>query len=146
MSVKEISSLLVSRSTLHPSRTDDIPHHHWDLDTRAALVILWGLLVYPILDPDLRKNKEMGWIDVHQLTHLFKEYLGDQKECVEILFLFKHFDYIRLQSDGRITAGTELLSAVDAAKMYRLFRASVLARKLFQKKNIPEIQQNPTIF
>ncbi|RAL25696.1 hypothetical protein [Thermoflavimicrobium daqui] len=137
ISANEISLLLASRGNSLSPETDPKPHRLWDLDTRAALVILWGLLVYPLLDPDLKKNKQLGWIEINQLTYLFKEYLGDAKEFKDVLYLFKHYDYIRFRADGKIIAGTGLLSAIDAAKMYKLFRTSVLSRKLIQKQNIP---------
>ncbi len=142
--VKEISTLLTSRTASPHEERGYVPHQHWDSDTQAALVILWGLLVYPLLDPDLRKNKQPCWTTLEQLTKLFPGSLGEEKQWVDILCLLKHYDYIRIRSDGVIQAGTELLSSVNAAKMYKLFRGSVLARKLFQKKDIPELQQNST--
>jgi hypothetical protein len=142
--VKEISSLLISRTASSDFEREYVPHQHWDSDTQAALVILWGLLVYPLLDPDLRKNKQPCWTTLEQLTKLFPGSLGKDKQWMDILFLLKHYDYIRIRSDGVIQAGTELLSSVNAAKMYKLFRSSVLARKLFQKKDIPELQKKST--
>lgn len=132
LSVNEISSLLRSRLAC-PQETSP-PHRDWDSATRAALVILWGMLVYPQLDPDLRKKKGSYFIHVDQLVYLFEEYLGDRRECMKILSLLKQHDYIRLQAGERIIPGTGLLAAVDAAKMYKCFRSSVLSRKIFQLK------------
>ncbi|MBA4492924.1 hypothetical protein ACFO25_08455 [Paenactinomyces guangxiensis] len=142
LSVKEISSLLTSRwpspKIRSSGKENEPPHRNWNSSLRAALVILWGLLVYPQLDPDMRNGKGICSITIDQLVHLFKEYLGDKPECMETLFLLKQHDYIRIQANQRIIPGTCLLAAVDAAKMYRCFRTSVLSRKIaqhYQEKN-----------
>jgi len=133
LSVQEMSSLLCSRFvnptlTSHHQETE-LPHRTWDISNRAALVILWGLLVYPQLDPELKK-RNLPSIYMDQLVYLFSEYLGDQEQCANRLALFRHYDYIRFGKKGEITAGTSLLAAIDAAKMYRYFRSSVLARRI----------------
>lgn len=129
LSVVEISSILMSRSTARSC--EQIPHRHWDAAKQASIVILWGLLIYPLLDPDLKQRKSE--ISVDLLCHLFKEYLGEKKECTETMILLKHYDYIRLTDDQRIRPGTRLFVAVDAAKMYALFRSSVIARKMYKE-------------
>lgn len=129
LSVVEISSILMSRSTAH--NCEQIPHRHWDSVKQASIVILWGLLIYPLLDPDLKQRKSE--ISVDFLCRLFKEYLGEKKECTETMILLKHFDYIRFSENQRILPGTRLFAAVDAAKMYALFRSSVIARKMYQE-------------
>jgi hypothetical protein len=40
-----------------------------------------------------------------------------------------------MKGDEEIIPGTGLFASVDAAKMYRYFRSSVLARKFFQLKD-----------
>jgi hypothetical protein len=136
MTVREISSLLSSRhafpKTNPVNREDDPPHRNWDFSTRAVLVILWGLLVYPQIDPDLKAYRQSGSIRIDRLVHLFREYVGDRDECERILSLLQKHDYIRFSGGERIIPGTNLLVAVDAAKMYKYFRASVLSRHIFQ--------------
>ncbi|SEM71716.1 hypothetical protein [Lihuaxuella thermophila] len=145
LSVKEISSLLTSRWLFPKLRLADQenhpPHRNWDASTRAALVILWGLLVYPQLDPDLRQKGGIPSVTIDRLVHLFSEYLGEKQQCVEILFLLKQHDYIRFQANQRIVPGTGLLAAVDAAKMYKYFRSSLLSRKMFQYYKAIETDQ-----
>jgi hypothetical protein len=145
LSVKEISSLLTSRWPFPQIRLADQenhpPHRNWNASTRAALVILWGLLVYPQLDPDLRQKDGIPSVTVDQLVHLFREYLGEKQECMDILFLLKQHDYIRLQENRRIVPGTGLLAAVDAAKMYKCFRSSLLSRIMFQYHQAKETGQ-----
>jgi hypothetical protein len=135
MSVKEIGSLLTSRfssSRFHPE--EEPPHRQWDPTAKAMLVILWGLLVYPQLDPDLKTTQRSIWIHMDQLIHRFGEYLGDRQDCFRMLDLFRQYDYIRIQEGERIVLGTGLLAAVDGAKMYRHFRSSVLSRQIFQHR------------
>jgi hypothetical protein len=129
-----MSSLLISRYAF-PKATqakEEPPHRSWGIRDRAAIVILWGLLVYPQLDPDLKRQNRTYWVNVEQLAHLFQDYLGDRKQCLKILHRLKEHDYIRMKGDEEIIPGTGLFASVDAAKMYRYFRSSVLARKFFQ--------------
>lgn len=134
--MKEISSLLSTRwsSSIQKNhqQQNQPPHQQWDASSRAVLVILWGLLIYPQLDPDL-KNNQRSHITVDELIRLFGDYVGQPEQCMNILLLLKRHDYIRLEGRKtfRIIPGTGLLAAVDAAKMYRYFRQSVLSRKMF---------------
>lgn len=130
LSVKEISSILSTRTLFpkkHPGKQP--PHQNWEPQNKAAIVILWGLLVYPQLDPDLAKERNHS-VTVSDLVHLFTEYLGSKQNCMEILSLLKHYDYIRFLDEETMIAGTELFTAVDALKMYQLFRTSMLTRKI----------------
>lgn len=132
LSVQEMSSFLYSRMAnpyAHHHQEMEFPHRAWDITNRAALVILWGFLVYPQLDPELKWRKTTN-IHIDQLVYLFSEYLGDKEQCAQRLSLFRHYDYIRLGENGEIVAGTRLLAAIDAAKMYRFFHSSVLARRI----------------
>lgn len=134
LSVSEISSILTTRTSFpKKSPVETAPHKHWDACTRAAIVILWGLLVYPQLDPDLQQKKHKHTIQVSELRRLFLEYLGSEEQCMQILHLLKHHDYIRIGEDQSIASGTELFKAVDALKMYQLFRGSFLSRSFYQQ-------------
>ncbi len=134
MSVQEMSSLLYSRIPTKKEkpvhRDQEPPHRHWNEKERAALVILWGLLIYPKLDPDLRKEKSSDAIYIDQLVHMFQDVLGNRNQCHKILAKLQEHDYIRLRDETRVIPGTGLFTAVDAAKMYKYFRSSVLARKI----------------
>jgi hypothetical protein len=133
MSVREIGSLLTSRfSSPRFNPKEEPPHRQWNTVAKAMLVILWGILVYPQLDPDLKTTQRPIWIHMDQLIHQFGEYLGEKQDCLHILDLLRQHDYIRIEEEERIVLGTGLLVAVDAAKMYRYFRSSVLARQIFQ--------------
>jgi len=50
----------------------------------------------------------------------------------KILDKLKQYDYIRYLDGDKLTAGTRLLTTVDAAKMYKVYRTSVLVRRLNQ--------------
>ncbi|TCS95007.1 hypothetical protein [Hazenella coriacea] len=136
LSVKEISSLLSTRWSSPIKKPNNIqdqpPHHQWDATSQAVLVILWGLLIYPQLDPDLQSNQR-SHITVDELIRLFGDYVGQQESCMNFLLMFKQHDYIRLEGKKtlRIIPGTGLLASIDAAKMYRYFRNSVLSRRMF---------------
>lgn len=133
LSLQEMSSFLYSRmakpTCTARSQEIEFPHRDWDMAHRAALVILWGLLVYPQLDPEL-KVKKIPSIHMDQLVYLFSDYLGDKEQCARFLSLFSEHDYIRIGENEEIVAGTRLLTAIDAAKMYRFFHSSVLARRI----------------
>lgn len=133
LSVSKISKLLSTRHIFSTPKIDERiqPHPKWDIESKAAIVILWGLLIYPQLDPDLKK-KSKAVISSAEFLRFFMEYLEDKRKCYEILELLNRFDYIRLKNN-QIVPGTGLYISVDAAKMYPLFRSSVLARKLFKK-------------
>lgn len=133
LSVSKISELLSTRHIFSTSQIDEHiqPHPKWDTESKAAIVMLWGLLVYPQLDPDLRE-KTSPIIPSTKFQQLFMEYLADEKKCSEILNLLYQYDYIRF-GNKQIMPGTGLYISVDAAKMYPLFRSSVLARKLFKQ-------------
>lgn len=109
------------------------PHQDWDTVTRAAIVILWGLLIYPQLDPQLRKTTSVG-VDVSRVRDLMKQYLGEKQGSIEILQQLKRHDYIRFYHQ-KVIPGTAIFIAVDASKMYRYFRSSVIARQLSQQLN-----------
>lgn len=136
MSIQEMSSLLFSRVPTKkekPVRRDqEPPHRHWNETERAALVILWGLLIYPKLDPDLRQKHPSDAVYIDQLVHMFQDFLGKTNEHHKILAKLQEHDYIRLCDETRVFPGTGLFTAVDAAKMYKYFRSSVLSRKIFQ--------------
>lgn len=132
--VNEISSILSTRTSFpKKSPVESAPHKHWDACTRAAIVILWGLLVYPQLDPDLQQKNHKHTITISELQRLFLEYLGSEEQCMQILHLLKQHDYIRIAEDQNISCGTELFKAVDAFKMYQLFRGSILSRFFYQR-------------
>lgn len=107
------------------------PHPKWRDETKAAIVILWGLLIYPRLDPDLRKRASSK-IQLSRFKQLFMGYLNDERQWLATLDLLKKHDYIRVEGQ-MMMPGTGLYISVDAAKMYSLFRSSVIARKLFQQ-------------
>lgn len=130
LTAKEMSSFLTTRYIFSdPVQNENMqPHQEWDTSTRAAIVILWGLLIYPQLDPDLRKNAAES-ISYKRFRNLMMEYLGEKHEFVKILYLLKKHDYIRF-TDNKIVPGTGLFIAVNASKLYRHFRSSMLAREL----------------
>lgn len=140
LSARKISSFLTSRlpsvkkETLQP--THSAPHHRWDEASKASLVILWGLLVYPQLDPE-SKNRGRPAMHKEEIYRLFKEHLGTQTQWEGMLTQLRDYDYVRFTHDGSITAGTRLWTAVDGAKMYRVFRSSNLSRQewLREKKD-----------
>ena len=85
---------------------DDSPvHKNWDPVTRSALVILWGLLVYPRLDPDLRKREKEPIADRDFVYEHFQEHFGSREKWEEILTRLKQYDYIRFRDGGKLTAG-----------------------------------------
>jgi hypothetical protein len=135
MSIQEISSLLFSRHRIKTHRDlsdQELPHRHWNETERAALVIFWGLLIYPKLDPDLREEHQSDAVHIKRFINIFENYLGSAGRCREVLEKLKEHDYIRFRDEEWVVPGTGLFSAVDAAKMYRYFRSSVLSRKIFQ--------------
>jgi len=139
--VNEISSLLTTRYPLpgnrHKENSSDVPvHRDWDITSKAALVILWGLLIYPRLDPKMRLQPSPV-ISVNQLRASFREHLGSEQQWKRMLERFVQHDYIRIQAPDRVTPGTRLFASVDAAKMYDLFRTSVLVRQLHTTTKSP---------
>jgi hypothetical protein len=134
LSVNEMSAYLRSRP-VQSEQEEMYPHRLWEPAKRAALVILWGLLIYPQLDPDLRQQKRTYSIHVSQLINLFGDALGPDGENAwpATLRLLARHDYIRIKGET-ITPGTGLFVAVDAAKMYKMFRSSVLSRDIFQRR------------
>lgn len=135
LTAKEISSFLSTRQLYSNPNMDskNQPHHQWDSTTRAAIVILWGLLIYPRIDPDLSKTRHS--VNIQDFMNVFCEYVREQEKCGKILQLLRRYDFIRL-SDEQISPGTKLFTSVDAAKMYCWFRSSILARNMFQQQEI----------
>ncbi|SFS66848.1 hypothetical protein [Marininema halotolerans] len=130
----DISTLLTSRSP-SPARKYSYPwesegpiHRDWDAVSKASLVILWGLLVYPRLDPDMKKNDEPH-VRIDEVRDMFSDHLGADEEWNSVMKQLTKNDYIRC-SEGIVSAGTRLWTAVDASRMYHLFRTSVLVRKM----------------
>ncbi|SFF92733.1 hypothetical protein SAMN04488025_1097 [Planifilum fulgidum] len=134
LSVGEISSLIpeIPKRRVNVDKEDSPVHKNWDPVTRSALVILWGLLVYPRLDPDMRKRGEEPIADRNVVYEHFHEHIGSREKWEEILDKLKQYDYIRYLDGDKLTAGTRLLTTVDAAKMYKVYRTSVLVRRLNQ--------------
>lgn len=137
LTVQEISSWLVSRlrhsGDKGANKKEERPHQHWDDSARASLVILWGLLIYPKLDPDLKPHEPA--VDLLEAHRLFQDHLGTVDQWKACLSTLQRLDYIRFRPDGKIIAGTRLWTAVDASRMYPLFRRSVLYRKCYHDKN-----------
>lgn len=133
LTISKISELLSSRHIFSNPQMDEQlqPHPNWDSKAKAAIVILWGLLIYPQLDPDLQQNA-VSSISITKFQTFFLDYLDDEQECQKILGLLNQYDYIRFE-DNQILPGTGLYISVDAARMYSHFRSSVLARKLYQQ-------------
>ena len=129
-SAKEFSSLLISRSAgpgPNPLSRSAI-HKDWDEISRATLVILWGLLVYPRLDPSMEHS---GTVKLDEVYRLFNEHLGNVSQWKQVLYRLETYDYIRFaENKSLILAGTRLWTAVDAGQMYRIIRSSVLVREL----------------
>jgi hypothetical protein len=124
LSLKQIGSSLTSR-------INEPPHIQWSEQAQAAIVILWGLLIYPQLDRDInQKWNATGYIHLHKFIDLFQVY-AEGESIEKILSLLEKNDYIRIDKGNCIKAGTHLLSAVHALRMYRFFRSSVLSRQLF---------------
>ncbi|MCH5583610.1 hypothetical protein MK805_01315 [Shimazuella sp. AN120528] len=114
------------------SRLEDPPHKQWSEQAQAAIVILWGLLIYPQLDKDIKKQwNAKDYIELSKFHDLFQAYSGDQT-TETLLELLTEYDYVRLDEKNHIRSGTQLFSAVHALGMYRFFRSSVIARQLFQ--------------
>ncbi|MFC7441332.1 hypothetical protein [Laceyella putida] len=132
LSVNEMSAYLTSR-TVPNEQARMYPHRSWEPTKRAALVILWGLLIYPQLDPDLRQRKRTYSIHVNQLVNLFGDALGENETWITTLHLLQRYDYIRMNGK-EIVPGTGLFVAVDASKMYKVFRSSVLSRDIFRRR------------
>lgn len=103
---------------------------------RASLVILWGLLIYPLLDPVMKQSQKRISISLDDVYHSFQSHLGTKKRWEENVYHMRKYDYIRLCGKDRITAGSRLWTAVDAAKIYPLFRTSVLARQMSRAINL----------
>ncbi len=116
---------------------------------RTSLVILWGLLIYPLLDPTMKQQspKRLS-ISLGEVYHAFKPHLGTKKKWEESVSYLRRYDYIRMCDKDRITAGTRLWTAVEGTKMYTLFRTSVLARQMSQAVKIAgskkEVQKSST--
>ncbi|MDR6225259.1 hypothetical protein [Desmospora profundinema] len=131
LSVQEISLWLTSRFGRsvggQKEKDEERPHQDWDDLSRASLVILWGLLVYPRLDPDWRERDSS--VDLNEVYRLFREHLGSNDQWETLIRTLQRHDYIRFRPDDRVVAGTRLWTAVDASRMYPLFRRSVLYRK-----------------
>lgn len=127
--------VLLSLHQLHTKltdRIDDAPHKQWSSQVQAAIVILWGLLIYPQLDRDLgRKWKAIGVISIAKFQELVASYTDETSD--ELLELFVQHDYVRIKDNEQIYPGTKLFSAVHAHRLYRFFRSSVVARQLFQE-------------
>lgn len=135
LTAKGISSFLSTRQMYSKPSMDsknNEPHLQWDSTTRAAIVVLWGLLIYPQIDPDLSKTQQV--VKIHDFVRVFSEYVSERKQCMKILQLLMRYDFIRL-SHQQMFPGTKLFTSVDAAKMYCWFRTSILARKMFQQKD-----------
>ncbi|WP_124727991.1 hypothetical protein [Staphylospora marina] len=135
LSIREIGSSLPARRVFSGSaeeRREEPPHVRWDDSVRTVLVILWGLLVYPQLDPDLRDRRTFT-LRLQDLSRLFPDYVGDSDRCAALIERFREHDYVRVTEGGTILPGTNLMVAVDAAKMYAMFRSSVLSRQLFRQ-------------
>ncbi|MCS1350190.1 hypothetical protein [Mechercharimyces sp. CAU 1602] len=126
LSVRELSSLLMIR---HSYRSEQSVQQAWEPSSKAMLVILWGLLIYPQLDPSRPREKREA-IDIDEIYQLFHDYIGSQQEWQTMLDQLSEYDYIRFVSDQKVVAGTKLWTSIDAAKMYQPFRASQLARTL----------------
>lgn len=139
LTMAKISELLSTRYIFSKPKIDEQiqPHPKWDTKTKAAIVILWGLLIYPQLDPELKQHAT-SLISYNRFQTMFMEYLEDEQECQKIVSLLHQHDYIRFENN-QISPGTGLYISVDAAKMYSHFRSSVLARKLFHKLDFPQI-------
>ncbi|PTM59711.1 hypothetical protein [Desmospora activa] len=132
LSVQEISSWLTSRfggrvKSQNQNEQVNRPHQNWDDQSRASLVILWGLLVYPRLDPDWREPDPS--VQLSEVYRLFNEHLGSTDQWETIVHRLEKYDYIRRRLNDTVVAGTRLWTAVDASRMYPLFRRSVLYRK-----------------
>jgi hypothetical protein len=128
LSVQSLSTYLSARNTVTPKK-NPIPN---DQSIRAAIVILWGRLVYPQLDPEMKETKGKQSVSISEIYRLFHEHLGSKKEWNHILTVLHRLDYIRMQGEDTVTAGTRLWTAVDGSKLFAVFRSSVLARKLYQ--------------
>lgn len=114
------------------SRMEDPPHKQWSEQAQAAIVILWGLLIYPQLDKDIKKRwNAKEYIELPIFHDLFQAYTKEQK-TEKLLELLMEHDYVRIDENNHIRSGTQLFSAVHALGMYRFFRSSVIARQLFQ--------------
>jgi hypothetical protein len=125
LSVNQIRSKLTSRM-------EDPPHKQWSEQAQAAIVILWGLLIYPQLDKDLKKQwNAKEYIELPRFHDLFQVYTQNQTTEKLLELLLEH-DYVRIDEKNNIRTGTQLFSAVHALGMYRFFRSSVVARQLFQ--------------
>lgn len=131
LSVNELGAVLSHRQV-------EPPHQTWDLKSRAMIVILWGLFIYPTLDSELKSVRRKK-ISLDNLLKLFDGYFESQEECLERLFVLKQHDYIRFTQSEEIVPGTQLFASVNAAKMYNWFRNAAGARQLFQiyKKTAP---------
>lgn len=132
LTVQEISSLLSTRVVISEKESRvgrDDEHRNWDPKLQASVVILWGLLIYPQLDPSVKKLQKGSSITLEHVYRTFKQHLGTEKTWKEILLHLRKYDYIRFKERNRIVAGTRLWTAIDAAKMYTLLRTSVLVRQ-----------------
>lgn len=134
LSVQEISSWLTSRfgrrdKGQQQKEQASRPHQSWDDQSRASVVILWGLLVYPRLDPDWDEDEPS--VSLQEVYRLFTEHLGSTDQWEAIVDRLERYDYLRRRLNDRVVAGTRLWTAVDASRMYPLFRRSVLYRKQY---------------
>jgi hypothetical protein len=127
LSLRQLQTKLIDR-------IDDAPHKQWSEQVQSAIVLLWGLLIYPQLDHELgRKLKTVGVISIPTFQTNVAAYT-DEWSSDELLELFVQHDYIRLTDDQKhMYAGTKLFSAVHAHRLYRFFRSSVIASQLFQE-------------
>lgn len=93
-------------------------HQTWSFDKQIQLIILWGLLIFPIVQQSVAKDQKPQ-VNVEELMRKFPEYFS-KHDFQETLKQFQKHDYIRIK-DEKIIAGTKLFCAFDARKMYDFF-------------------------
>lgn len=127
--IEEMGTLLTPRKAYSGSEEGRLPQGQWDTEVKAAIVILWGMLIYPQLDPELKANRRR-WIEMDPFEQMYKDFLDEPSAYESILEILVEQDYIRMGINHYMTAGTRLYAAVDAMKMYQCYRSSVLVKRV----------------
>lgn len=91
-------------------------HQNWSEHDQTQLTILWGMLVFPLIERSFTRNRKPS-ITKEELQYTFPEYFST-KDLDQKLEQYRKHDYIRITAEGKIVAGTKLFCAFHAKRMY----------------------------